>query len=503
MKPRNWMWTLVVCLFVALATPVWTAAQDNPSPNHHQHHQYRLIDLGTFGGPNGLVPDFSLVSINSQGAVIVQGDTNIPDPYYPNCFWDCLVNHAGIWQDGVLTDLGVLPGVNSGQPLWINDRGVVVGVSENGLIDPLANFPEIHAVVWKNAQVIDLGTLGGNTSEAHAVNNRGQVTGLASNPIPDPFNMGLAPGFLWNFGVTQVHAFLWQDGPIQDLGTLGGPDSAGEFVNERGQVAGVSYTSFNVNQNTGIPTQDPFLWDEGKMIDLGTLGGTAGWPWGLNNKGQVIGQSNLAGDVYFRAFLWTHGVMTDLGTLGGNKSSARWINDAGEVVGRADLYPGMTNRHGFLWKKGVMTDLGTVGSDPCSTAYAINSSEQIVGSSSVCGASVGHGWLWENGGPLVDLQTLVLPGADLTIGSIYYINDRGEISGNGLLPNGDQHAILLIPDGDCDDNCEGRIAASQNSVVQNPTAMPDSNSPAESLNQQSDPLQRGFHTRGHMAAPQE
>ena len=68
------------------------------------------------------------MSINSQGTVIVQADTTIPDPYYPNCFQsDCLVNHPGIWQDGVLTDLGALPGVNSASPLWINDRGVVVG----------------------------------------------------------------------------------------------------------------------------------------------------------------------------------------------------------------------------------------------------------------------------------------------------------------------------------------------------------------------------------------
>ena len=238
---------------------------------------------------------------------------------------------------------------------------------------------------------------------------------------------------------------------MQDLGTLGGPDSVGEFVNERGQVAGVSYTTFTPNPGTGIPTQDPFLWDDGTMIDLGTLGGTAGWPWGLNNKGQVTGQSNLADDVHFHAFLWDRGVLKDLGTLGGDKSSARWINDAGEVVGRAELYPGLKNRHGFLWKKGVMTDLGILAGDTCAAAYAINSSEQIVGDSGNC-SSINRGFLWENGGPIVDLQTLVLPGSDVTISETNYINDAGEISGFGTDSNGDQRALLLIP---CDEKHPG------------------------------------------------
>ena len=130
----------------------------------------------------------------------------------------------------------------------------------------------------------------------------------------------------------------------------------------------------------------------------------------------MVGQSNLADDVNFHAFIWEQGVLTDLGTLGGNHSSPRWINEAGEVVGRADI-PGSKTRHGFLWKKGVMTDLGVVAGDPCSTAYAINSHSQIVGVSSPCGKS-GHGFLWENGGPIVDLQTLVLPGSDITIAEV-------------------------------------------------------------------------------------
>jgi probable HAF family extracellular repeat protein len=508
MNTRKLVCVTTMTLVAALAITIPLSAQEKP--DHHRHHQYKLIDMGTFGGPASFVPGLE-VSINSGGTAIMQGDTAASDPFYPNCFNDCFVNHPGIWRDGVLTDLGVLHDVtNSCQPTWINDRDVVVGACENGLIDPLANFPEIDAAVWKHGQIVDIGTLGGNASAAMAVNNRGQVTGNAYNTILDPFYGTLGPpNAFWAFGVTQMHAFLWQDQrPMHDLGTLGGPDSIGEFVNQRGQVAGVSFTSFTPNPGTGIPTQDPFLWDNGAMIDLGTLGGTAGWPYGLNNKGQVTGQSRVADDVHFHAFLWTRGVLTDLGTLGGDNSSARWINDAGEVVGRATLYPGLIDRHGFLWKNGVITDLGILAGDTCSTAYAINSSEQIVGDSGNCGA-INRGFLVENGSPIVDLQTLVLPGSDVTISETNYINDAGEISGFGTNSNGDQRAILLIPcdekhPGQCDDYSMIEVPASQTSAPtaeSSALATQHNKSPANTVNPLRNRFGRGSHLPGQLAAP--
>jgi probable HAF family extracellular repeat protein len=503
MKSRMRMWITVVSLFSVLAMLDGMAAQDNPSPQHgSRHHQYKLIDLGTFGGPASFIPSLE-VSINSRGTAIMQGDTSTSDPFYPNCFQDCFVNHAGAWRDGVLTDLGALnSSTNSCQPTWINDRDVIVGACENGLIDPLANFPEIDAAVWKRGQIVDIGTLGGNASASMAINNRGLVTGNAYNTIPDPFYGTLGPlNAFWAFGVTQMHAFLWQDeGPMQDLGTLGGPDSIGEFVNERGKVAGVSFTSFVANPNTGIPTQDPFLWDDGRMIDLGTLGGTAGWPYGLNNKGQVTGQSRLADDVRYHAFLWDRGVLKDLGTLGGDNSSARWINDAGEVVGRAEFSPGLRTRHGFLWKNGVMNDLGILAGDTCATAYAINSSEQIVGDSGNC-AAINRGFLWENGGPIVDLQTLVIPGSDVTISETNYINDAGEISGFGTNSTGQQRAILLIP---CDERhpgqCEDYSLIEAATQPTSPSRLKrGSETPAGTTNPLQQQIGRGFHLPGQSA----
>ena len=440
------------------AMPVGMAAQDNPSQDHKsKHHQYKLIVMGTFGGPSSSVPGPSVKIVNKSRTMIGEADTPTSD--LPDCFFgDCFIQHAFTWHDGVITDLGALPGVNSSAPNFINDSGEIVGVSENGLIDPLVGGPEVNAVVWKDGRLINLGTLGGNQSFGFSLNNRGQVVGVALNAIPDPFSL---------FGLgTQTRAFLWQNGVMQDLGTLGGPDAEPQNVNERGQVCGNSYTNSIPNPTTGIPTLDPFLWERGRMIDLGTLGGTIGASFYLNDRGQVAGTSNLAGDLTFHPFLWSRGVLTDLGTLGGDTGQPNWLNDSGAVIGRADL-PGDQIHHGFLWSDGIMTDLGTVGTDPCSVANTINSSGQIVGSSTTCQSGL-HAFIWENGGPMVDLNTLVHPGTGLQLISAAYISDSGEITGDAALPNGDTRAFLLIPcdekhPGECEDNLydRGRHAAGQ------------------------------------------
>ena len=145
MKSRTWMWTAVVYLFAALAIPAGMTAQDNPSQNHrHSHHQYKLIDIGTLGGPASYYSAQGVGSLilNERGAVAGYGDTPDPDPYFPNCFDnDCYLAHAFRFQDGVLTDLGALPGINNSAMSAINARGWVSGFSENGITDPVLDLP--------------------------------------------------------------------------------------------------------------------------------------------------------------------------------------------------------------------------------------------------------------------------------------------------------------------------------------------------------------------------
>ena len=462
MKPRTWMWMHVVSLFAALAVPVGMAAQDNPSPDHkRKHHQYKLIDLGTFGGPNSFVNGPTVPILSSSGTYAGEAETAIPDPYAPYCRnGDCLVQHAQKWRNGGVSDLGTLPGTNlSSGATWVSGNATIVGFSENGLIDSLG-IPETRAVIWtQDDKIVNIGTLaGGQQSFAAAVNDRKQVAAWSTNGIPDPFSM-VGLGY-------QTRGFLWQNGVKRELGTLGGPDALPEAINERGQIVGTSYTSSIPNPDSGIPTIDPFLWQNGAMVDIGSFGGTFGVANFINSGGKVVGTSNLAGDQTQHPFLWDRGSLKDLGTLGGDNGQALWINDAGEVVGVADL-SGSQTHDGFLWKKGVITDLGNLGLS--SFAFAINSESQVVGHSKINDGTF-RAFLWEKGGPMVDLNTLVFPASDIVVVDPYYINDRGEIATTGVLPNGDQHAVLLVPDGDCDDDCEGRIAASQNNAAhtQNP-----------------------------------
>ncbi len=449
MKSRIWMLITALPLFAALAMPVGMAAQDSPPQDHKpKHHQYKLVDMGTFGGPSSYFIFIGARSLTNSGIASGIADTSTPDPYAPNCLTDCFVPHPFVWQDGILTDLGALPGVNGSLPNDINARGVVTGISENGTIDPLTGFPEFDAVIWQNGHIVNLGTFGGNFSYANMINNRGQVAGFALNTTLDSFGLEewcMNPPF-----GQQMRAFIWQGGALQNLGTLGGPDSCALYINESGQATGHSFTDSVVNPITGFPTTHPFLWNGRRMLDLGTLGGTFAVANGINNRSQVIGQSNVAGDLTFHPFLWSQGGITDLGTLGGSTGTANWINDGGAVVGKADL-PGSQTHDGFVWKKGVLTDLGTVDGDACSNALRINSNAQIVGCSSDC-ISCLHAFLWENGGPIVDLNTLIPPGSSATLTEATFVNDRGEIAAQGTLPNGDTHAFLLIP---CDEKHPG------------------------------------------------
>src|SRR4029077_6389274 len=198
----------------------------------------------------------------------------------------------------------------------------------------------------------------------------------------------------------------------------------------------------------GIPTQHPFFWENGKMVDIGTLGGTLGSPSWMNNRGQVVGFSPGVTVQNSPAFLWDKEEgLKDLGFLpGGTFGNATWINDAGEIVGGSDSSNGF---HAYFWKKGVMTDLGNLPGDCASQATAINSSGQIVGNGSLDCTNEAHALLFENGGAPIDLNTLVAPGSGVTFLNPFNINDRGEIAGFGALTNGDSRAVLLIP---CDED---------------------------------------------------
>jgi probable HAF family extracellular repeat protein len=451
----------------AITTPVGLTAQERPQTSHHHH--YQLVDLGTFGGPRSNVstePEQNV--INSAGTIVGVADTSMATPE-PGCFNpianpDCFIAHAWEWKTGHLKDLGTLPGGKYSFALEVNQRGEIAGVSETGQVDPAMGTPEFHAVLWDKDMIHDLGTLGGTASFAEVLNNHGQVVGNSLNAVPDPLSI---------LGLTQTHGFIWQNGTMEDLGTLGGPDSWASFMNQRGQVAGASYTSDVVNPNTGVPQIDLFIWENGTMRDLGNLGGSglspanccfAALPWivtGINDHGEITGGMTLVGDQVFDAFLWNGSELLDLGSLGGDGSYARGINNAGEIAGFSTL-PGDQNHDAFLWRDGVMIDLGTLNRDPCSDALALNSKGQIVGASQSAAGQCGPwttAFLWENGGPMVDLNSLVASGTGVHLVAAEAINDRGEIVVAGAPPgcpvgNSDpcQRVYALIP---CDEDHRG------------------------------------------------
>jgi probable HAF family extracellular repeat protein len=415
-----------------------------PIPNHAAP-KYKVIDLGSLGGPR-FYESFSGVIgklINNNGLAAAGMETSETDP---SCANDgCQASHGFLWNNGTLSDLGLLaPGqqANFSQSFSINEQNNCVGISTFNTVSDTGTML-YRAVLWKYQpdavpQIIDLGTLGGNQSLAHAINNRNQVVGWALNSTPE--DAMIWDDYPWPFG-TQQRAVLWEKGTIQDLGTLGGPSAWASHINDRGQIVGSSYTSAagNGRRSVGIWSWSrpagAFLWQDGKMTDLGTLGGTFGMATRINNQSQIIGVMSTRSDSAVHPFLWANGVLTD---LGGRSGEPHDINELGEVVGLAVTSSGAY--HPFLWRNGVIKDLGTLGSNS-GQAWAINAKSQVVGTSGPS-LSQDRAFLWEdNGGPMRDLNSLVPQGSPI-LAQGFNINDRGEILAGGL----DQKGLyLLVP----------------------------------------------------------
>jgi probable HAF family extracellular repeat protein len=226
-------------------------------------------------------------------------------------------------------------------------------------------------------------------------------------------------------------AFAVTDYTFTSLGTLGGRESYAYGINNNGQVVGTSRIA-------GDSAHHAFLYSGGVMIDLGTLGGTYSEAFGINNNGQVVGHSDFAtGYPEYHAFVYSGGVMIDLGTFGGtySYSEARGINNNGQVAGWSNL-AGDEPPHAFLYSGGVMTDLGTLGGTQ-SYARGINNNGQVVGFSWIAGDSAIRAFVY-SGGVMTGLGTL---GGKSSYA--WGINNNGQVVGDSYLA-GDSvtHAFL-------------------------------------------------------------
>jgi probable HAF family extracellular repeat protein len=354
-----------------------------------------------------------------------------------------------------ITDLGPVGGP-PGQPFVIRN---------NGLISGAAAIPggAMHAVLWSRGLKIDLGTpgLGGANNVAFGVNERGQAVGQAETSTADPKGedfCGFKSVGLPSSGNTCL-PFVWQNGVMTPLPTLGGNNGVANQINNRGEVAG---SAENATRDLTCPAPQvfqfkPAIWEQGRIHELSTYGDPDGIAFSINDNGQVVGASgtcttfNVNGDLTYlyglHALLWQNGTPIDLGNLGGTAPGggnvALTINNQGEVVGVSGLSDN-TTFHGFLWTKhSGIQDLGTIPSDVASVALGINDGGEVVGISFDPNFNP-RAFVRQNG-VMTDLNSLIPAGSPLFLFDACSINSRGEIIGLAVTSTGEAHGYLAVP----------------------------------------------------------
>lgn len=263
--------------------------------------------------------------------------------------------------------------------------------------------PSLRAYLLSGGEYIDLGGLLSPT----ALNKAGQVT-------------------LWGAGevdFAQPRAYLYQEGGLRELGTLGGPTAMPTGINDAGQIVGYSSPGAGAGARA-------FVYQDGRMSALDLGAGTASAAFDINQRGQIVGEYVDAAQRK-RAFLYDGGEVRDLGTLGGEWASATHISDAGHVVGLAQDARGAT--HGFIYSGGVMRALPDIDAAPFQ-ALGVDGAGRVIGA--------GHLW---SAGRLQSVAELADTGPHWELSYLYGINEQGQISAHGCRFDATCAILLLTP----------------------------------------------------------
>ena len=299
-----------------------------------------------------------------------------------------------------LVDLGVPAGTEASTGLSFNNRGDVVGHALFRFGTSATTWS--HPFVWQNGTWIDL------------------------MPASEPFmQSGIAPAVSAN-GTVAVQisgrVYTWRDGVMSQVPING----VARDMNNRGTIVGSASSSF---------FSTAFVFENGVLFDLGTLGGHHSEAMAINNGGVVVGHADLANFTH-HAFVYANGTMRDIGTLGGAGSIALDVNDRGTVVGSAQDASGRA--FPFIWdeKEGMRALVNEFGS-----ATAINNRGDIVG---LTGFPTRPFLISD--GAFIRLDELpALRAAGYTGFQPEDINERGMIVGTAFGPGRNAHAVVLVP----------------------------------------------------------